>query len=303
VLNLVTNDRARFFRHQVDSLEERSVACDTLSVPGRASSGDGRTPFDYLRFLPTVLRRSVGPYDLLHANFGLTAPHALAQVRLPVVVSLWGTDLFGRYGWVSELCGRYADAVIVMSEAMARAVEYDCEVIPHGVDLDQFRPVDRDAARREVGWDAAAANVLFPYDPERSVKNYPLAKRVVDGARDRVDRPVALHTVTGESHDRMCTYMNAADALLLTSRWEGSPNSVKEALACNLPVVSRPVGDVSERLSGVDPSVVRRNESGLVDGLVEVLTADTRSNGRSAVTDLNRDRMGEQIRDVYERVT
>ena len=257
------------------------MTCDTVAVPGNTSTKESRSVFDYLRFLPTVLRRSCDSYDVVHANFGLTAPHALAQIRLPVVVSLWGTDLFGPYGWVSRRVGRYADAVIVMSEAMADAVDYDCDVIPHGVDLDLFRPMDQEAACREVGWDSDRANVLFPYDEERSVTNYPLAERVVDAARDRVDRPVELQTLTGASHERVATYMNAADALLLTSNWEGSPNSVKEALACNLPVVGRPVGDVPERLDGVEPSAVGENEAELADGLVDVLRADTRSNGRT----------------------
>jgi glycosyltransferase involved in cell wall biosynthesis len=303
VLNLVTTERARFFRQQIRSLEQRDVTCDTVAVPGNTSTDESRTALDYLRFLPTVLRRSLGSYDLVHANFGLTAPHALVQARLPVVVSLWGTDLYGPYGWVSRLSGRYANAVIVMSEAMADVLDYDCEVIPHGVDIDLFRPMDGTAACREVGWNPDRANVLFPYDEERSVKNYPLAERVVDAARERVDRTVELRTVTGVSHERMPAYMNAADALLLTSRWEGSPNAVKEALACNLPVVSRPVGDVPERLADVEPSVVGRSESGLVDGLVEVLRADTRSNGRTVARELGHDRMGEQIREIYERVT
>lgn len=302
MLNLVTTSRSRFFRHQVETLESMAVRCETVAVPGHPATGETRSPIDYLRFFPTVLRRSFGQYDLIHANFGLTAPHALLQYRLPVVVSLWGTDLFGPYGWVSELCGRHADAVIVMSEAMAERLDYDCEVIPHGVDTELFRPVDPEAACRDVGWDPAEANVLFPYDPGREVKDTPLATRVVDAARDRLDRPINLRVVFGIPQERMPTYMGAADALLLTSRWEGSPNSVKEALACNLPVVGRPVGDVPERLADVEPSVVGRSEADLVDGLVEVLRAGGRSNGRESVRDLSQERVAERIRDVYERV-
>jgi len=96
------------------------------------------------------------------------------------------------------------------------------------------------AARREIGWDDGRAHVLYPYDPARSVKNLPRTKRVVDAAADRVDGAVALDVVTDVPHRRMPTYLNAADALLLTSEHEGSPNTVKEALACNLPVVSTP---------------------------------------------------------------
>lgn len=303
MLNLVTTDSARFYRQQVETLEDMGMSCATLPVPGSRNGAQNRSPVDYLRFFPTVVRQALGPYDLVHANFGLTAPHALAQVRLPVVVSLWGTDLFGRYGWVSDVCTAYADEVIVMSQDMADALDCDCHVIPHGVDFEKFRPRDRAAARRDVGWDLDERHVLFPYYTDRPVKNYPLAKRVTERARERLDRPLTLQTVTDVPHDRMPTYMNAADCLLLTSRWEGSPNAVKEALACNLPVVSRPVGDVPERLEGVSPSGIGTTEADLVDTLVSVLKADERSNGREETEELSLTRMGERIAEVYEEAT
>ena len=118
-------------------------------------------------------------------------------------------------------------------------------------------------------------------------------------ARERLDEPVELQFVSGVPHDRMPTYMNAADALLLTSDREGSPNSVKEAMACNLPVVSTDVGDVAQRLAGVCHSFVGRDETELVDFLVSVLDADVESNGREVIKELSIERMGEQLTAVY----
>ena len=302
VLNLVSN-RAEFYRQQVETLESMGVECTTLVVPGETGGNAERSVVEFLRLYPRALYESLGDYDLVHANFGLTAPHALALPRLPVVVSLWGTDLFGPYGRVSEACAAAADAVIVMSERMAAELDRPCRVIPHGVDTDQFRPRPRADARREVGWDADARQVLFPYSPAREVKNYPLAERVVGRAADRVDRRVELQTVTGVSHDRMSVYMNAADALVLTSEWEGSPNVVKEAMACNVPVVARDVGDVAERLADVSPSFACETTDELVDATAAVLAHGDRSNGREVVRrELSLERMGERILDVYEGV-
>ena len=306
VLNLVANEKARFFTQQVETLERLGVECTTLEVPGEHKARETvetRSVSDYLRFVPTVLKHSFGDYDLIHANYGLTAPIALAQPNLPVVLSLWGTDLDGKYGWVSEMCATQCEAVIVMSEDMKRSLGQECHVIPHGIDMERFAPGDQRAAREEVGWDPDKRHVLFPYPPIRDVKNYPLAERVVERARERFDEEIELQTVYGVEHEMVSIYMNAADALLLTSKREGSPNSVKEALSCNLPVVATDVGDVRERLSNVHPSAVGRNEDELVEGLLSVLREGTRSNGREAVRELGLDRMGERIIDIYEEVT
>jgi len=306
VLNLVTNDEARFFRQQTETLEHLGVDCTTLTVAGKRMYDDGETAgrsvADYARFYPRALRASFGDFDLVHANFGLTAPHAICQPNLPVVLSLWGSDLYGRYGPVSRFCARFADAVVVMSPAMAAELGQDAHVLPHGVDLSRFRPGPTAPARRRIGWEPDGYHVLFPYPPERGVKNYPRAKRVVEAVNDRLPEPVTLHTVTSVPHDEMPSYYNAADALLVTSHHEGSPNAVKEALACNVPVVSTDVGDVATRLAGLDHSRVCSSDGELVDGLVEAVTTEGRTEGRDAVREISVERTGERLLEIYRDV-
>lgn len=302
-LTLVTTTRATFFRNQCAALAERGVDVDTVSVPGDPDAGESRSPLDYARLVPRTLRRVGDGYDLVHANNGLTAPAAVVQSRLPVVVSLWGTDLFGRFGRVTKLAVRRADAVIVMTEGMADAVGVDAHVIPHGVDLDVFEPRDRAAARDRLGWRPDRHYVLFPYPKARAVKNYPRAKRVVDAAGAYLDRPVELRAVSGVDHDEMARYYAASDALVLTSRHEGSPNAVKEALACDTPVVAVDVGDVATRVADAERSRVCRSDEELVAGLVDVLGSEGTPGGeRRAVTDLELDRMAERIEGVYRTV-
>lgn len=306
VLNVVTNRESRFFKQQVESLADLDVAQTTVTVPGDSLDEDGevqsRSVADYVRLVPKVVRRSLGDYDLVHANYGLTAPAALAQPSLPVVVSLWGTDLMGKYGWLSAACARRADAVVVMSPEMESMLDVECHVIPHGVDFDRFAPMPRTEARDELGWDRDRRYVLFPYPPGRGVKNYPRAKAVVEAAADRLDADVELATVTGVPHERMAVYYNAADALLITSRREGSPNAVKEALACDAPVVSTDVGDVRSRLEGVTNAAVCRTDEELVDAVVRVLEEGSRSDGREAVRDCTLSAMAERLLDVYRDV-
>ncbi|MFC7138438.1 glycosyltransferase [Halosimplex aquaticum] len=298
-LQLVTSRRP-FFEQQVEVLERNGVSCTVVPVPGGTRE---RSLADYVRFYARVLEAASGPdFDLVHANYGLTAPAALAQPIRPVVLSLWGSDLLGRYGTVSEQCARFADAVVVMSEEMATDLDGDYTVVPHGIDTDRFAPEPQDEAREEVGWESGANHVLFPYDPSREEKNYPRAERVVDRARDAVDGRVELHAVSGVPHEQVPTYMNAADAMILPSEREGSPNAVKEALSCNLPVVATPVGDVPTLLDGADCSHVSDTDEGLADALAEVLTSTSPPNGRERAREFGLDRMGEDLLGVYDSV-
>ncbi|WP_408957981.1 glycosyltransferase [Natrinema sp. 74] len=303
VLTVTTYADAPFMTQQMAALEDRGVSFTTVSVAGEVDADISRGPTDYLRTIPEVVREAGNGYDLIHAQYGLTAPMALAQLRKPVVLSLWGSDVHGPVAPVSRASAPFCDEVVVMSERMRESLGRDCTVIPDGVDLTKFRPEPQDCARNRVGWDDGDGyDVLFPYSPARDVKNYPRAKRVTTVVDNLLECPVRLRTVSGVDHDAVSDYMNAADALLLTSHSEGSPNSVKEALACTLPVVAVDVGDVHERLAGVDPSVVAANDEELVRGLLKVLTRGERSNGREAAREVSIDRTAERMLAVYERV-
>ena len=299
VLSLVTNHRARFYRQQVDRLRRRGVGVEVLTVP----DGDGgrRGPRDYARFYAAALRASRGEYDLVHANYGLSAPPAVVQWFHPAVVSLWGSDLLGTYGSVGRLSARLADEVIVMSPEMAAELGGDPHVIAHGVDSERFRPEPQADCQEALGWSPESAHVLFPYPPTRDVKDYPRAERLVAAAEDRLDGPVELHTISGVDHAEMYRYMNAADVLLLTSRREGSPNSVKEAMACNLPVVATDVGDVADRLADVEPSAVHTDDDALVASLVEILRRGERSDGRVAIDEISLAGQIDRLVGVYRR--
>ncbi|OIB57178.1 glycosyltransferase [Natrialba sp. SSL1] len=302
VLTLTTNADAPFMTEQMRALERRGVTFSTLSVAGEVDGGTSRSPLEYLKFFPSVLKESGNGYDLIHAHYGLTGPMAVAQRRTPVVLSLWGSDVYGPVEPVSRACAPLCDELVVMSEEMRTYLGRDCAVIPDGIDLEKFQPAPQAEAQEAVGWDTDAHHVLFPYTPEREVKNYPRARRVVNAVNGLLEEPVHLHTVYDVPHETVPDYMNAADALLLTSHSEGSPNSVKEALACNLPVVSVDVGDVRERLDGVSNSLVADSDEALIDGLRGVLESGERSDGREAAREISVEQTADRLLEVYERV-
>ncbi|MFP9190333.1 glycosyltransferase [Natronosalvus vescus] len=298
VLQLVTSPRP-FFDQQVSTLEARGVECTVLSVPGEYNGDSTRGPLEYARYYPQVLGElRSGEYDLVHANYGLVAPFALAQPKRPVVLTLWGTDLMSDQDWLRTITrqgARFADAVVAPSPAMSAALEVDHELIPFGVDTDRFRPVSKAEARDQLGWDTDEPIALFPYDPSREVKDYPRAQRVVE----RADADVELRAVTGVPHEEIPLYMNASDLLLVTSERESGPMVVKEAAACNVPIVSTDVGFVRETVGDVTGCVVSDDDAALVDGIERAAETSIRPDARGAIDGLSLESMGDRLLELY----
>lgn len=295
VLQLVTTRRS-FFDQQVRALEARGVDCTVLEVP---RPDGGRGPGVFVRFYRDLLREATfGEYDLIHANYGLVGPLALAQPTRPVILSIWGSEVMGysnRLDRTTRFAARHSDAVIAPSEAVSRELDVPHTVIPFGVDTELFRPMDRDVAREYLGWEPEKRIVLFPYDPGRAVKNYPLAGRVVD----RLSVDAELRTVSGLAYEEMPYVMNASDALLVTSDRESGPMVVKEALACGLPVVSTDVGFVDSVLSDVSNCSIGRSADDLAHSLDSILKRGQRADGREVIDGLGIEEMGEQLLTLY----
>jgi len=299
-----------FVRSQVDSLAAEGVAITLHEIEGWRST---RAYFSALAALPGIARRANA--DLVHAHYGLSGA-AAAGVAAPLVVSFCGDDLLGRPDASGRLSARSralvglsrfaaarASGVIVKSEEMRRVLPASvaAEVIPNGVDLARFSPVPRSAARASLGWREDGAVLLFAADPDEPRKNFPLALAVVERQR-AAGRDARVEVVFGVPQDRVATAMSAADVLLLPSFHEGSPNTVKEAMACDLPVVAAPVGDCAERLAGCTPSaVVPRDAEAFAAAVADVLDQGRRSNGRERVAPLALPAVARRVIAVYER--
>lgn len=300
----LTNSTRPFFENQLTALERQGVSVTQLCVPGSYDSRSPRSVTEYARYYPSVLRESLADYDLVHANFGLVVPFALAQPTRPVVLTLWGSDLMGERAWLRRLSrfgARTADTVVLPSERMADELDVAHDVVPFGIDTDRFRPIPQGEARERVGWDRDSRYVLFPYNRERPEKDFARAKAVVDATSVDAEL-VELVELHGVDHAEMPYYYNASDALLVTSKRESGPMVVKEAAACNVPVVSTDVGFVDRVLDGVDGTVVSDSNDELVAGLESVCSEGICSNGRTALDGLGIDEMGERLVAVYRRV-
>ncbi|PYR97045.1 MAG: glycosyl transferase [Acidobacteria bacterium] len=257
-----------FVWQQAQQLRQFGHTVDVVHILGF------RSKLNYLKGAVEVLERTRRTaYDIVHAHYGLSAFPACFRVRPPLVITLHGSDVLGGglESFLIRVIWRFADSVIVVSEEMRRRIPGI--VIPCGVDLNVFRPYDRAEARSRLGWPPHKYVVLFPFDPARLVKRYDLAKAAVEQVT-QTGLDVELVAICDVENREMPWYYSAADAMILCSDREGSPTAVKEALACNLPVVATDVGDVREILRGIEGSRISKQEiSDLGRNLREVLHA------------------------------
>lgn len=304
-----------FVAAQVESVRATGVHVDVMHFPRHEL---GR---DVYRGLGKKVRTAVASHepDLVHVAYGGVMAEAVTRsVRdRPVLVTFHGTDLLAgkasnalrglmlRLGVVaSRRAAQRAAGVIVVSPTLLDALPRSLDrsrvwVVPNGVDVARFRPLDRPECQSVLGWDPARTHVLFPASPSRPVKQFPLAKAAVELA-NQAGADLQLHTLDGVAHDDVPVWLNAASAVLLTSAHEASPVIVKEALACNVPVVSVDVGDVRERMAGIDGCFIAApTPDDLADKLVRALAYDGRIAGRERIVELSLERVADRVRGIY----
>jgi teichuronic acid biosynthesis glycosyltransferase TuaC len=257
--------------------------------------------------------------DLVHAMYGGVMAHQVVRAagKTPSVVTFHGSDLLGerlsgalrrivstygiRESWAAA---RLAHGVVIVSSTLRDALPDDVDrakvaVIPCGIDLDVFKPLDSAKCRKTLGWHPDRFHILFPANSGDPVKRPELAKSAVDILTEG-GLPAEMHQLRGVCPEDVPVWLNASDCLLLTSLHEGSPTVVKEALACNIPVVSVDVGDVHERLREIAGCYLALPEpKDLSTKLRMVYTAGKRILGREKMYDLSLECVARRLEDFY----
>jgi teichuronic acid biosynthesis glycosyltransferase TuaC len=298
-----------FIKTQLESLARFGIVCDVFPMSVAAS----RQLRTWLKIRGMLRDRT---YDLIHCHYGYSLTGVALLPQFPIVVSYLGTDLIGGGSGIkmrtkrhilvaiSNIMGLYTSCCVVKSDPMREKLWFAsmrdrCHVIPNGVDLNAFYPVDRREARAVLGLSEDRAYVLFAGSYDRPVKRIELIEEAVAIVRQNDDN-VDLLKISGVSQDRLNLYYSAADCLVLASDHEGSPNVVKEALACNLPVVAVDVGDVWQHISGVAGCAkVEQNAQSIANGISDVLKCGDKLNSRGTMESLRAERIAERIRAVY----
>ena len=260
--------------------------------------------------------------ELVHVMYGSVMADEVtrAVTDRPTVVSFCGADLLrepfrnylktvmAQYAIVaSHRAARRVTGIVVKSQNLYAALPNDVDrskvqLIPNGIDLERFKPLNREACRARLGWHPDRFHVLFPANLDTLRKGPDLARAAVEVAA-RSGIPIELHPLRGVAHHDVPIWMNASDVVLLTSLQEGSPNVIKEALACDMPVVSVDVGDVRERIQGIAGCYVAAPQAGdLAARLRSVYAGPRRVASRVTMQDLSLEQVALRLKEFYGEV-
>jgi glycosyltransferase involved in cell wall biosynthesis len=307
-----------FVQQQVAGLRSIGIEVSVLHV-NRVDAG-----MPEYRKVPGLVRSHLTDFqpDVVHVMYGgfLAAATARAARSRPLVLSLCGTDILGvergspairARGYLgvllSRLAARWVDVVVVKSRGLGEAVPASFDrrllwVIPNGVNLTLFQPMNRADCRKSLGWSPEEFIALFSTpDPRDPVKRLRLAQAGVTRL-NATGTDCSLRVMRDVPYERVPVWLNAADVVLVTSLHEGSPNIVKEALACDRPVVSTDVGDVAERIEGIDGCYLTESmPEDIAEKLRRVADGPRVVDGRRRVEDLSIERVAQRLTNVYEQ--
>jgi len=306
------NDTKTFSGHFVDRM------IDSLRIIGHEVTGfdvgTNHSPWVLFRQC-LALREEARSVDIIHARYGTIVAFLSVLSGKPAVITFAGSDLLPGASisklrthagiFLSNFASLFASAIICVSEELQQALWWKKDVavvIPGGVDLSVFTPGDQMDARKKLGWVGThpIAIINAARDPEN--KGLPLALEAMEFVKTAIPN-VELKIIEGIQPNDMHLCYRAADVLVSASRQEGSPNVIKEALACNLPVVSTPVGDAKLRLEGVPPSaIVPRDSRLMASALIDILKLRKKCNGREHVLALGLEKVALQVHEVYSKV-
>lgn len=264
---------AAFIKEQVDALNREGIITSYFLIHGKGA-------FGYLKNL-IRLRKKLHDFkpDIVHAHYGLSGLLSNLQRRVPVITTYHGSDINEkRLRAISLFSILLSKHNIFVSNKLAELVGATGKfsVVPCGVDQETFKSLDRQLCRTKLGLNLTKKIVLFSQGFDVEVKNYPLAKSAIDLIPD-----AELIELKGYTREEVCLIMNACDVGLMTSFSEGSPQFIKEAMCCNVPLVSTDVGDVREIFGDTDGCYITAFEAKIVaEKIMLALRFGGKTNGR-----------------------
>lgn len=303
VLIVYSNNKNKispFVIEQVESLKKYGISFEFFGIQGKGILG-------YLsNILKYYIKLSKFKPNLIHAHNGHSGLFANLQFFFPVITTFHGSDVHQKNDLkYSKVCALLSKKNIVVNEKMKKLLGVNSLIIPCGVDTNLFDVKSKIEARKRLNLDVEKKYILFASGFENKIKNYPLAKKAVEQLNDNSIEVIEFLNFTREDSALM---FNAVDVALLTSFDEGSPQFIKEAMACNKPIVSTNVGDVNYVLGDLEGCFITSFEaSDVTEKIKKALMFsknELQTKGRDRIYEIqyHQDAISSLVYEVYEMV-
>ena len=274
-----------FVLTQYESLVNEGIQMDIFPIVGKGI-------FGYLSNI-LKLRKKIKEFspDIIHAHYsvcGYLVSIATLFINVKIVVSILGSfpnDRIIKLKLVKFCINNLWDKTIVKSERTLKQLGLNLPIIPNGVNLKQFNLIPNEEARKRLNFKKNLKYVIWVSNPIRKEKNWDLAEKSILALNDN---NIVLLPIFDKKPNEVVVYMCAADILLMTSKNEGSPNVIKEAMTCNCPIVTTNVGDVNWVLEDVDGTYIadEMTEEAIIEKIKLALDFNKRTEGRNKIISL-----------------
>jgi len=286
-----------FIYEQIEAIKQNfKIEYDTFFITGKGV-------FGYLKNLPK-LQNKIKSYvpEIIHAHYGLSGLFACLQRIVPVVITFHGSDAYiPKVKILSRIAAGLSRFNIYVSNKIQNRIKgkINYSIIPCGINLDIFYPVDMKIAREKLNMESGKKYILFASSFTNSVKNSPLAF----SALGMLQMNAELIELKNRSREEVNLLLNACNLLLLTSKTEGSPQIIKEAMACNCPIAATDVGDIDDVMGRTEGCYLTSFEAkDIADKIKLAIKFDKRTNGREQIEHLDNNIIVKKIFDIYQIV-
>ncbi len=287
---------APFVGEQVESLKEMGIEIEIFSIVGKGLSGYLRNAIQ-IRNIVNIVKP-----DIIHAHYGLSGLAARLFTSRPLVITFHGSDAYIPFvRRLSKIAARLSSFNIFVEEKLKKRINRSNKniILPCGINLDFFYPMDKNIAREMIGLNQSKKYILFSSGFDIPVKQFPLAKSAVE----KIDFPIEILELKNRTRVEVNLLLNACDVSLLTSKSEGSPQFIKEAMACNCPIVSTDVGDIKYLIGNTEGCYLTTSEPQDIANKIKLaINFGKRTNGRKNILDFDNKIIAGKIIEVYKRV-
>jgi len=290
-----------FIRRQGESIIKQGVDLDFYTVKGNGVIGY----LKQIRHLSSHIKNN--NYEIIHAHYGLIGLLCgLSFSGLPIVLSVMGSDAYGRFNTrgkrifnsyfimlLTQISLLFSSRIIVKSKNILDFIPHKnkAQILPNGVDFELFKPTSNNLMKNRV---------LCLCDPKDSRKNFKLVKEAMSLIND--DNIQLINPFPIEP-DNFPKYLNESSVFVLSSYNEGSPNVIKEAMACNIPVISTDVGDAKQIIHNVEGCYITSfNPQDLANKIKKVISLNKRTEGRKNIKHLNSIIIAKKIINIYSKI-